>query len=140
MKLYLNASLNTFIIPIEVLESLGKPYYFHLCYDSRNKIIFIVPDKQFTQDSFDVPKIFYTKVWKGIRIFGRDFGRKICKDMKFTIFAKKTVREYRIPFEIGAENLNAETIAAIKEVQELKKDPNKKKYSSFAEILEDLDE
>lgn len=69
-----------------------------------------------------------------------------CEDMgmtmstAFTIFAKKTVREYRIPFEIGAENLNAETIAAIKEVQELKNDPNKKKYSSFAEILEDLDE
>ena len=83
MKLYLNVSLNTFIIPTEVLESLGRPPYFHLCYDDRNKIIFIVPDKQFTQDSFDVPKIFYTTVWKGIRIFGRDFGRKICKDMKW---------------------------------------------------------
>ena len=83
MKLYLNVSLNTFIIPTEVPESLGRPPYFHLCYDDRNKIIFIVPDKQFTQDSFDVPKIFYTTVWKGIRIFGRDFGRKICKDMKW---------------------------------------------------------
>ena len=34
---------------------------------------------------------------------------------------------------------NAETIEAIKEVQELKKNPNKKKYSSFAELLEDLE-
>ena len=33
---------------------------------------------------------------------------------------------------------NAETIAAIKEVQELKKNPDKKTYSSFAELLEDL--
>ena len=69
-----------------------------------------------------------------------------CADMgmsmstAFNIFAKKSVREYRIPFEIGAENLNAETIAAIKEVQELKRNPNKKTYSSFAELLEDLDE
>ena len=69
-----------------------------------------------------------------------------CADMgmtmstAFNIFAKKSVREYRIPFEIGAENLNAETIAAIQEVQKLKKDPNKKTYSSFAELLEDLDE
>lgn len=69
-----------------------------------------------------------------------------CADMgmsmttAFTIFAKKSVREYRIPFEIGAENLNAETIAAIREVQELKRNPNKKTYSSFEELLEDLDE
>ena len=71
---------------------------------------------------------------------------EFCEDMgmtmstAFTIFAKKTVREYRIPFEIGAENPNAETITAIREVQELRKNPDKKKYSSFAELLEDLDE
>lgn len=34
---------------------------------------------------------------------------------------------------------NAETIQAIKEVEELKKDPNKKTYSFFAEILEELE-
>lgn len=43
----------------------------------------------------------------------------------------KSVIQYGIP--------NAETIAAIEEVQRLKADPNKKTYSSFAEILEDLD-
>lgn len=31
------------------------------------------------------------------------------------------------------------TIAAIKEVQELKKAPNKKTYDCFSELLEDLD-
>jgi len=45
--------------------------------------IFIVPDRQFTEDNFDVPKLFYTTVCKGIYIFCRDFGRKICKDMKW---------------------------------------------------------
>lgn len=35
---------------------------------------------------------------------------------------------------------NAETILAIKEVQALKQDPNKKVYSSFSEILEELNE
>ena len=69
-----------------------------------------------------------------------------CADMgmsmttAFTIFAKKAVREYRIPFEIGIETPNAETLAAMLEVQELKNDPNKKTYGSFAELLEDLDE
>lgn len=35
---------------------------------------------------------------------------------------------------------NADTILAIQEVQNLKKDPNKRVYSSFSEVLEELDE
>lgn len=35
---------------------------------------------------------------------------------------------------------NAETILAIQEVQDLKKDPTKKVYRSFSEVLEELDE
>ena len=35
---------------------------------------------------------------------------------------------------------NPETLAAIAEVQEMKKNPNKKTYGSFAELLEDLDD
>lgn len=34
---------------------------------------------------------------------------------------------------------NADTILAIQEVKALKKDPNKKIYSSFHEVLEELD-
>lgn len=34
---------------------------------------------------------------------------------------------------------NSETILAIKEVERLKKDPNKKVYHSFSEVLEELD-
>ncbi len=33
---------------------------------------------------------------------------------------------------------NADTILAIKEVQELKQNPNKKIYKSFSEVLEEL--
>lgn len=40
---------------------------------------------------------------------------------------------------IKYETPNAETIAAIKEVQELKANPNKKTYNSFAELLGDID-
>ncbi len=35
---------------------------------------------------------------------------------------------------------NADTILAIREVQALKKDPNKRVYNSFSEVLEELDE
>lgn len=41
---------------------------------------------------------------------------------------------------IQYDNPNAETILAIQEVQALKKDPNKRVYSSFSEVLEELDE
>lgn len=34
---------------------------------------------------------------------------------------------------------NADTILAIQEVQALKKDPDKKIYNSFSEVLEELD-
>lgn len=68
-----------------------------------------------------------------------------CEDMgmtmttAFTIFARKTVREYRIPFEIGAEVPNEETIEAIKEVQRMKADPSLgKTYSSAEEMMKDL--
>lgn len=44
----------------------------------------------------------------------------------------QSVIQYDIP--------NAETIMAIQEVQALKKDPNKKVYGSFSEVLEELDE
>ncbi len=43
----------------------------------------------------------------------------------------QSVIEYDIP--------NADTILAIQEVQDLKKDPNKKIYNSFSEVLEELD-
>lgn len=68
-----------------------------------------------------------------------------CTDMgmtmttAFNIFAKKTVREYRIPFEIGAENPNAQTRAAIEEVQRMKADPTiGKTYTDVDAMMEDL--
>nr|WP_306527072.1 hypothetical protein [Ruminococcus bromii] len=39
---------------------------------------------------------------------------------------------------INYETPNADTISAIKEVEELKKNPNKKAYASFRELLEDI--
>nr|WP_317398533.1 type II toxin-antitoxin system RelB/DinJ family antitoxin [uncultured Gemmiger sp.] len=57
--------------------------------------------------------------------------------MAFTVFAKKVVREQRIPFEIGVEVPNAETREAIQEVQRMKSDPNKVTCDSFAELLKE---
>ena len=57
----------------------------------------------------------------------------------FTIFTKTAVREQRIPFEIALNTPNAQTIEAIEEVEQLKSDPHKKTYGSFAEIMREID-
>lgn len=74
---------------------------------------------------------------------------EFCADMgmsmttAFCIFAKKAVREYRIPFEVGGEIPNEETRRAIEEVQRMKKDPSLgKRYTDvdlmMKELLEDV--
>ena len=66
------------------------------------------------------------KEHRAIQIFHNWFGddlRELCTDMgmtmttAFTVFAKKAVREYRIPFEIGAEVPNAVTRKAIEDAK-----------------------
>ena len=52
----------------------------------------------------------------------------------FTIFAKQAVREQRIPFEIAREVPNADTVEAIKEVEQMKKD------TSIGKSYTDVDE
>lgn len=54
----------------------------------------------------------------------------------FTVFAKKAVREYRIPFEIGAEVPNAETKKTIEDAR--KGIGMSKAFSSVEELMEDL--
>lgn len=68
-----------------------------------------------------------------------------CSDMgmtmttAFTIFAKKAVREYRIPFEISGDVPNAETLEAIQEVKQMKANPNLgKTYSDVDQMMEEL--
>ncbi|MDR0334407.1 MAG: type II toxin-antitoxin system RelB/DinJ family antitoxin [Methanomassiliicoccaceae archaeon] len=68
-----------------------------------------------------------------------------CKDMgmtmtvAFTVFAKTVVRRQRIPFDIAKDIPNAETIAAIKEVEAMKRDPSLgKAYTDVDEMMREL--
>lgn len=68
-----------------------------------------------------------------------------CSDMgitmtaAFNLFAKKVVREYRIPFEIGADMPNVETREAIEEVRKMKANPiSGKTYTDVDVMMEDL--
>lgn len=64
-----------------------------------------------------------------------------CADMgmtmttAFNIFAKKAVREYRIPFEIGGNVPNAETVEAIREAQRMKTDPTLGKTYTDVDLM-----
>lgn len=48
---------------------------------------------------------------KQFKLFCADMGMTMT--VAFTIFAKKAVREHRIPFEIGAEKPNPVTLTAM---------------------------
>lgn len=68
-----------------------------------------------------------------------------CADMgmtmttAFNIFARKVVRENRIPFEISGHVPNTETLEAIKEVQCMKADPTiGKTYTDIDAMMKDL--
>lgn len=68
-----------------------------------------------------------------------------CADMGMTmttavnIFAKKAVRENRIPFEISGDIPSAETQEAIREVKQMKADPTiGKTYTDVDEMMKEL--
>ena len=57
----------------------------------------------------------------------------------FTVFAKTVVRRQGIPFEIAINMPNAETAAAIEEVQAMKKDPSLgKSYTDVDAMMKEL--
>ena len=55
------------------------------------------------------------------------------------IFAKTMVRQQRIPFEVGLERPNAETLAALAELREMERDPAAyKSYTDVDEMMKEL--
>ena len=57
----------------------------------------------------------------------------------FTVFAKRVVRENRIPFEVRGDIPNEETRKAIEEVRLMKENPNiGKSYTDVDEMMREL--
>lgn len=56
-----------------------------------------------------------------------------------TVFLRQAVREQQIPFIIRREVPNAATLAVLKEVEDMKKNPSKyRSYSDVDEMMEDI--
>ena len=66
-----------------------------------------------------------------------DFGMSLSGAI--TVFLKQSLREQAIPFQIGRDMPNRETLEAIEEVKRLKNDPHKKTCNSFDEILREVE-
>lgn len=67
-----------------------------------------------------------------------DFGLDL--STAINIFLRQSIRDNCIPFTIQREVPNADTIAAMKEADEMAKDPSAyKRYSSFAELLQEVE-
>lgn len=66
-----------------------------------------------------------------------DFGLDL--STAINIFLRQAVRENAIPFSISREIPNDDTIAAMREVEEMRKNPEKHKgYSDVSKMMEDI--
>ena len=74
------------------------------------------------------------KLKKQFEDFCNDVGMNMTT--AFNLFAKKTVKEYRIPFEIGNDVPNAETKKSIEDAQ--KGIGLSRGFSTIEELMEDL--
>lgn len=72
---------------------------------------------------------------------GRSFVWRIRAELSTAVnmFVRQAVREGGIPFKPTTEVYNGETIAALQEAERIAKDPEAKKYASFAEVLKELE-
>ncbi|WP_317368428.1 type II toxin-antitoxin system RelB/DinJ family antitoxin [uncultured Tyzzerella sp.] len=75
---------------------------------------------------------------KQFELFCNELG--LTMTTAFNIFAKTVVIQQKIPFELSLNTNNIETLEAIEEVKQLKNNPNKKVYSSFGELLKEVEE
>lgn len=56
------------------------------------------------------------------------------------MFLKKALEYQGLPFDVKKSTPNNETISAMKEAEELSKNPKAKRYGSFSEILAEVKE
>ena len=67
-----------------------------------------------------------------------DFGLDLSTAIK--LFLRQSIRENCIPFTIQREVPNADTVAAMKEAEEMAKNPSAyKRYSSFSDLLREVE-
>lgn len=78
-----------------------------------------------------------SKLKKDFEAFCDDVG--LSMTAAITIFAKRVVRDNKIPFTIESNIPNNETLKAIKEAQKIMKDPSSgKTYTDVDQMMEEI--
>lgn len=80
-KIYINHFNCTFVIPVEILETMGKPKFFNLIRNTEHGWVGFLFTDEMREDGFDIPEKVYNGKWKGIHVDGGSFGRQLCKEM-----------------------------------------------------------
>lgn len=112
-------------------ESIDKIYT--LCYNAIYKILEVM--KVAKTDTINIR--IEPKLKKEVETTLNDLGMNIADAV--TVFFKQIVMTESIPFAIKKPKYNKETIEAINEAKNMKKNPEKyKSYNNVEELMEDL--
>ena len=79
--IYINHSDCIFVIPVEMLEMMGRPLYFNIFKDDTDSWIRLQFTDKLGENGFDIPEKVYNGKWRGIHVLGGEFGKKLCKKM-----------------------------------------------------------
>jgi DNA-damage-inducible protein J len=120
-------------------RSRGPPL-MRIIIDNANKFAYDEDDKRRGGDRMGQTNI-NIRMDEGLK---RDFDG-LCNDLgltmtaAFNVFAKTMVRQQRIPFEVSMNVPNADTIAALEEVEQMKKNPSLgKAYTDVDQMMKEL--
>ena len=80
-KIYMNQGDCILTIPVELLEAIGSPMYFAIYWKEEEMILAISAEDELSENGFDIPEKVYSGKWKGIHVFGGDFGTMLLKKM-----------------------------------------------------------
>lgn len=80
-KIYLNSGDCILVVSVEMLMKMGKPLYFSILRDRKHGSLIIAFTDKMAEDGFDIPEKAYSGKWKGIHVYGGEFGHALCVEM-----------------------------------------------------------
>jgi transcriptional regulator with XRE-family HTH domain len=80
-RVYINHYDAIFVIPVEILEEMGKPLFFTIIRNDEDGWVGFRFTDEMEDEGFDIQPDTYNGEWKGVHILGGDFGRMLCKQM-----------------------------------------------------------
>lgn len=80
-KIYLNHGPSILVIPVGLLELVGRPLYFNIYRDRKRGRLLIACSDQMRENGFDIPEKVYNGKWKGVMVHGGEYGHVLCAEL-----------------------------------------------------------